>query len=49
MNLDLKEAISIEAVKERGEKLKLRKAKLNTFLVMADAPPPLLHSAMEQQ
>ena len=49
MDLYLKEAISIEAVKERGDQLKLRKAELNAFLTTADEPPPLLHPAMAQQ
>ncbi|UXT21138.1 recombinase family protein [Agrobacterium tumefaciens] len=49
MDLYLKEAISIEAVKERGDQLKLRKAELSTFLATADEPPPLLHPAMAQQ
>ena len=48
MDLYLKEAISIEAVKERGDKLKLRKAELNAFLGTADEPHPLLHPAMAQ-
>ncbi|MDQ0563725.1 hypothetical protein QO004_005541 [Rhizobium mesoamericanum] len=49
MDLCLKEAISIEAVKERGDQLKLRKAELTAFLSTADEPPPLLHPAMAQQ
>ncbi|UXR94640.1 recombinase family protein [Agrobacterium tumefaciens] len=49
MDLYLKEAISIEAVKERGDQLKLRKAELKAFLVAADEPPPLLHPAMAHQ
>lgn len=49
MDLYLKEAISIEAVKERGDLLKLRKAELSAFLTTADEPPPLLHPAMAQQ
>ncbi|MBW9091979.1 recombinase family protein [Rhizobium wenxiniae] len=49
IDLYLKEAISIEAVKERGELLKLRKAELTAFLTTADEPPPLLHPAMAQQ
>ena len=49
MDLYLKEAISIEAVKERGDKLKLRKAELNAFLATANEPPPLLHPAMARQ
>ncbi|WP_315926915.1 recombinase family protein [Mesorhizobium sp. SP-1A] len=49
MDLYLKEAISIEAVKERGDKLKLRKAELSDFLATADEPPPLLHPNMALQ
>ncbi|MBN9431703.1 MAG: recombinase family protein [Bosea sp.] len=49
MDLYLKEAISIEAVKERGDQLKLRKAELTDFLAGADEPPPLLHPAMAGQ
>ncbi|GGB09893.1 resolvase [Brucella endophytica] len=49
MDLYLKEAISIEAVKERGDQLKLRKAELKTFLETADEPPPLLHPNMALQ
>jgi site-specific DNA recombinase len=49
MDLYLKEAISIEAVKEKGDQLKLRKAELNAFLATADEPPPLLHPAMARQ
>jgi hypothetical protein len=44
MDLYLKAAISIEAVKERGDLLKLRKAELTAFLTTADEPPPLLPS-----
>ena len=36
-------------MKERGDKLKLRKAELNAFLTMADEPPPLLHPNMALQ
>ncbi len=49
MDLYLKEAISIEAVKERGDQLKLRKAELTAFLATADEPPPLLHPNMALQ
>lgn len=49
MDLYLKEAISISAVKERGDRLKLRRAELESFLATADEPPPLLHPAMARQ
>ncbi|RWR04250.1 recombinase family protein [Paenirhodobacter populi] len=46
MDLYLKEAISIEAVKQRGDQLKARKAELTDFLATATEPPPLLHLSM---
>jgi hypothetical protein len=46
MDLYLKDALSIDAVKERGNKLRAWKAELTTFLAGADEPPPLLHPAM---
>ncbi|WP_456763990.1 hypothetical protein [Bradyrhizobium sp. USDA 4463] len=49
MDLYLKDALSIDAVKERGDKLKERKAELSAFLANADEPPPLLHPAMAGQ
>ena len=49
MDLYLKEAISIGAVKERGDRLKHRRAELESFLATADEPPPLLHPAMARQ
>ena len=49
MDLYLKDAISIDAVKERGDKLRARKAELASFLATADEPPPLLHPAMAKQ
>ena len=49
MDFYLKDAISIEAVKDKGDQLKVRKAKLNAFLATADEPPPLLHPAMARQ
>ena len=49
MDLYLKEAISIDAVKERGDKLKARKVELTSFLASAEEPPPLLHPAMALQ
>ncbi|WP_205602518.1 hypothetical protein [Chelativorans alearense] len=36
-------------MKERGDKLRARKAELTDFLATADEPPPLLHPAMAQQ
>ena len=42
MDLYLKDALSIDAVKERGDKLWARKAELTDFLAGADEPPPLL-------
>ncbi|MVA27881.1 recombinase family protein [Agrobacterium vitis] len=49
MDLYLKESISLEAVTERGGKLKGRKIELREFLATADEPPPLLHPAMAGQ
>jgi site-specific DNA recombinase len=49
MDLYLKDALSIDAVKERGDRLRARKAELTDFLAGADDPPPLLHPAMAQQ
>lgn len=49
MDLYLKDAISLDTVKERGDKLKARKAELTSFLATADEPPPVLHPAMAGQ
>jgi DNA invertase Pin-like site-specific DNA recombinase len=49
MDLYLKDALSVDDVKERGDKLRARKAELTAFLATADEPPPLLHPAMAQQ
>ncbi|MVA64299.1 recombinase family protein [Agrobacterium vitis] len=49
MDLYLKDAISIEAVKSKGDQLKVRKAELNSFLATAEELPPLLHPAMALQ
>ena len=49
MDLYLKDALSIDAVKERGDKLRARKAELTDFLAGVDEPPPLLHPAIAQQ
>jgi site-specific DNA recombinase len=49
MDLYLKDALSVDAVKERGDQLKARKAELSAFLATADDPPPLLlHPSMAQ-
>ena len=48
MDLYLKDALSVDAVKERGDQLKARKAELTAFLATADDPPPLLHPSMAQ-
>lgn len=48
MDLYLKDALSVDAVKEHGDKLKARKAELTAFLATADDPPPLLHPSMAQ-
>ena len=49
MDLYLKDSISLDAVTERGGKLKARKAELKQFLSGADEPPPVLHPAMAGQ
>ncbi|ABL71204.1 recombinase family protein [Paracoccus denitrificans] len=49
MDLYMRDAISIEAVKERGDKLRARKAELQDFLASTDEPPPLLHPSMALQ
>ncbi len=49
MDLYLKDALSVDDVKERGDKLRARKAELTTFLSSADEPPPVLHPAMAKQ
>ncbi|WP_220180998.1 hypothetical protein [Paracoccus versutus] len=49
MDLYMRDAISIEAVKERGDKLRARKVELQDFLANADEPPPLLHPNMALQ
>ncbi len=49
MDLYLKDALSVNDMKELGDKLRARKAKLTDFLATADEPPPLLHPAMAQQ
>ncbi|WP_284541115.1 hypothetical protein [Pleomorphomonas sp. T1.2MG-36] len=49
MDLYLKDAISIDTVEERGDKLRARKTELASFLATADEPPPLLHPAMAKQ
>ncbi|WP_216333496.1 recombinase family protein [Rhizobium sp. X9] len=49
MDLYLKDALSVDDVKERGDKLRARKAELSDFLVTADEPPPLLHPNMALQ
>ncbi|MGU3401703.1 recombinase family protein [Brucellaceae bacterium D45D] len=49
MDLYLQDALSVEDVKERGDKLRARKAELTTFLASADEPPALLHPNMALQ
>ena len=49
MDLYLKEAISLDSVKERGDKLRARKTELTAFLGAANDPPPVLHPAMAHQ
>ncbi|WP_246811634.1 hypothetical protein [Mesorhizobium silamurunense] len=49
MDLYLKDALSVEEVKERGDVLRARKAELTDFLRAADEPPPVLHPAMASQ
>lgn len=49
MGLYLKEAISLDSVKERGDKLRARKTELVALLATADEPPPMLHPAMAHQ
>ncbi len=49
MDLYLKDALSVDDVKERGDKLRARKTELTDFLASANEPPPLLHPAMAQQ
>jgi site-specific DNA recombinase len=46
MELYLKDAMPIEMVKERSNKLEARKNELTKFLAEAEAPPPLLHPNM---
>ncbi|RWR26662.1 recombinase family protein [Sinirhodobacter populi] len=45
---ELKDALSVDDVKERGDRLRARKAELTSFLAPTDEPPPLLHPAMAQ-
>ncbi len=49
MDLYLSDALSIQDVKARGDKVRARKEELTSFLATADEPPPLLHPAMAQQ
>ncbi|KAB2759883.1 recombinase family protein [Brucella anthropi] len=49
MDLYLKDELSVDDVKERGDKLRARKAELTDFLATADEPPPLLHPNMALQ
>ena len=49
MDLYLKDALSVDDVKARGDKLRARKAELSDFLATADEPPPLLHPNMALQ
>jgi site-specific DNA recombinase len=46
MELYLKDAMPIEMVKERSNKLEARKNELTKLLAEAEAPPPLLHPNM---
>ena len=46
LDLYLKDAMSIETVKERSSKLEARKIELTRFLEDAEEPPPLLHPNM---
>ncbi|WP_448956660.1 recombinase family protein [Labrys neptuniae] len=46
MDLYLKDAMSIETVKQRSHKLEARKNELTRFLRDAEEPPPLLHPNM---
>jgi len=49
MDLYLSDALSVDDVKQRGDKLRARKAELEHFLADADEPPTLLHPAMAVQ
>ena len=49
MDLYLKDALSIDDVKDRGDRLRARKAELTLLLKTATEPPPLLHPAMAEQ
>ncbi|NKW81762.1 recombinase family protein [Ochrobactrum pecoris] len=46
LDLYLKEALTVEMVKERGTKLETRKKELKAFLDGAEEPPALLHPNM---
>ncbi|KEY05692.1 hypothetical protein IL59_0202220, partial [Brucella suis bv. 4 str. 40] len=46
LDLYLKEALTVEIVKERGTKLETRKKELNALLDGAEEPPALLHPNM---
>ena len=46
LNLYLKEAMSVETVKDRSGKLEARKAELAAMLASAEEPPPVLHPTM---
>ena len=46
LDLYLKEAMSVEMVKERSSKLEARKAELTRLLASSEEPPPVLHPSM---
>ena len=46
LDLYLKDALTVDMVKERGAKLEARKKELNAFLDGAEEPPALLHPNM---
>ncbi|EGO93766.1 recombinase family protein, partial [Acidiphilium sp. PM] len=46
LDLYLKEAMSVEMVKERSNKLEARKAELVKILASSQEPPPVLHPSM---
>ena len=46
LDLYLKEAMSVEMVKERSSKLEARRAELTATLASSEEPPPVLHPSM---
>jgi len=49
LDLYLKDALSVDMVRERSRGLEIRKAELERFLAEAQEPPPMLHPSMALQ